>query len=531
MRGVATVASLAVMLAAGAAWGAGAATRDAGGGGFVLEIGHDTTRVMGPIAPDGTIDYGHALWEKMHAGVTAENNGYSVLMGMAAKFKEVPEKLGDSEDGIHDPWDETMAHPWKAKEYPGIAAWLKENAFVLDAARGLVDTEKGRKLTRWCPPEPAKGAVFQAWPWGARLMEVDEALQARAMGRLGEGDQAGALEDAETMVRIGELVGSEPQFVAISEQQRMQAYACRVAVAGARLGTAAQKRQWLAFVKGMSEVGMNPEELDVEARFGQLAEVMTIVRGDVAKGLGELTLLNLTSLFVPGAGGGGQLKAGDLDQVDWNEVMRKINAQADEEVRIAKEPGVKAYRDAKALADRVDKADVPGNVFDAVLGPSLESPEKGTVADHKKSLEDQVNAFVKRRAGESVAAFSDRIAAWVTRAGGESFHVFPVDALNAEAIQRASAVAIGLEIYKAEHGAYPATLGALVPGILKEVPADPWSAGGAPLGYAQEKGEYAVYSVGSSGKDRPRGEGVLRARQAVYSDKWGEKAAPATTRP
>jgi hypothetical protein len=258
---------------------------------------------------------------------------------------------------------------------------------------------------------------------------------------------------------------------------------------------------------------------------------MTIVRGDVAKGLGELTLLNLTSLFVPGAGGGGQLKAGDLDQVDWNEVMRKINAQADEEVRIAKEPGVKAYRDAKALADRVDKADVPGNVFDAVLGPSLESPEKGTVADHKKSLEDQVNAFVKRRAGESVAAFSDRIAAWVTRAGGESFHVFPVDALNAEAIQRASAVAIGLEIYKAEHGAYPATLGALVPGILKEVPADPWSAGGAPLGYAQEKGEYAVYSVGSSGKDRPRGEGVLRARQAVYSDKWGEKAAPATTRP
>ncbi|HEY9840843.1 MAG TPA: hypothetical protein V6D23_10335, partial [Candidatus Obscuribacterales bacterium] len=66
---------------------------------------------------------------------------------------------------------------------------------------------------------------------------------------------------------------------------------------------------------------------------------------------------------------------------------------------------------------------------------------------------------------------------------------------------RAAYLYLALETYHAEHGQYPQALAQLVPGVIPEVPADPWS--GRPFGYKRlATGDYLFYSVGPSGRDQ-----------------------------
>ena len=60
--------------------------------------------------------------------------------------------------------------------------------------------------------------------------------------------------------------------------------------------------------------------------------------------------------------------------------------------------------------------------------------------------------------------------------------------------------ALALRAYKLEHGAYPASLAALVPQYLKAVPADPFALSGS-LRYKRQGAVFLLYSVGPDGKD------------------------------
>ena len=65
-------------------------------------------------------------------------------------------------------------------------------------------------------------------------------------------------------------------------------------------------------------------------------------------------------------------------------------------------------------------------------------------------------------------------------------------------------VGAALERYHTEHGSYPATLEALVPGQLSSLPSDPWGSPGATLLYRaadDELGPVVLYSVGPDGLD------------------------------
>lgn len=60
--------------------------------------------------------------------------------------------------------------------------------------------------------------------------------------------------------------------------------------------------------------------------------------------------------------------------------------------------------------------------------------------------------------------------------------------------------AFALRAYRLDHGAYPAALASLVPGYLKEVPADPFALSGS-LHYKRVGTKYLLYSIGPDGKD------------------------------
>jgi hypothetical protein len=64
---------------------------------------------------------------------------------------------------------------------------------------------------------------------------------------------------------------------------------------------------------------------------------------------------------------------------------------------------------------------------------------------------------------------------------------------------RCTAVALALERYRGQNGAWPPALEKLTPGLLKAVPADPFD--GQPLRYRRTTDGVVVYSVGPDGQD------------------------------
>ena len=68
-----------------------------------------------------------------------------------------------------------------------------------------------------------------------------------------------------------------------------------------------------------------------------------------------------------------------------------------------------------------------------------------------------------------------------------------------EALALAARTGLACKIYKNQNGRYPEDLAALVPGILPEVPVDPFT--GKPLVYRLEGEGFIIYSLGSNEKD------------------------------
>jgi hypothetical protein len=68
-----------------------------------------------------------------------------------------------------------------------------------------------------------------------------------------------------------------------------------------------------------------------------------------------------------------------------------------------------------------------------------------------------------------------------------------------EAIMLTSRAGLACRLHKSRTGRYPESLEELVPGILAEVPVDPFT--GKPLVYRREGEGFIVYSLGSNQKD------------------------------
>lgn len=70
---------------------------------------------------------------------------------------------------------------------------------------------------------------------------------------------------------------------------------------------------------------------------------------------------------------------------------------------------------------------------------------------------------------------------------------------HAEQVRDATLVAIALELFRRRAGEYPASLDALVPALLPEVPRDQFT--GGPIGYLLRDGQPLIYSFGADRKD------------------------------
>jgi hypothetical protein len=89
--------------------------------------------------------------------------------------------------------------------------------------------------------------------------------------------------------------------------------------------------------------------------------------------------------------------------------------------------------------------------------------------------------------------------AFLSKAMMANFEAAFLKEAQLEATLLAAQTGLACKLFKTRTGAYPASLEALVPGILKEVPVDPFT--GKPFVYRREGDGFIVYSLGSNEKD------------------------------
>ncbi len=96
-------------------------------------------------------------------------------------------------------------------------------------------------------------------------------------------------------------------------------------------------------------------------------------------------------------------------------------------------------------------------------------------------------------------------------------------------------IQLALRAYKLEHGKYPQTLQALLPGYVSALPADPFALSGT-FQYHQKPGGYVLYSIGPDGKDDegkpgdpsgPTPSASVRANRIMDADSKGDIVAGA----
>jgi len=194
---------------------------------------------------------------------------------------------------------------------------------------------------------------------------------------------------------------------------------------------------------------------------------------------------------------------GDLDQVDWNVILRHINDVDDQAVAIMREQEtLKRLSRIREFSAARKAEETPGDFDSEVLIPSIMEPGTSTIeqkqARHREAFQQRIAAFLRRKPAETVPAYSLRIAGMFTHVS-YGIEWWVRDAAKAEAESEVYTTAMALELFKKKTGNYPGDLAELVPKTLARAPVDPFSAG--PLIYRPTETGYILYSVGPNGKD------------------------------
>jgi hypothetical protein len=464
------------------------------------------TRVTGPFDTKGRIDYEAALNARLGKGVTAETNAnvllfqvfgpapeggdgmpdeYFKLLGMPrppadgdyfvdlGRYGRKQLSLGDDQmSALYDQMDQARARPWKAADYPSVAAWLKLNekhlATVLEATgrphyfnpivtRRDKDGERGQLI----------GALL---PSVQKCRELASILTARAMLRVGEGKTDEAWADVLACHRLARLVSRGGTLIEglVGVAINQIAHNTGLAWLEAAKPTADQARARLKDLQTLPPFKAAAELIDT----GERCMGMDALQGMRRGGAG------LVDGFEANQPTPEERKA--LEMIDWAEMEKSCNEHYDRMVaalrladRAAREKAFDKLDAEYAAARKLTNDDGPFNF--AALAKLFGGPK----ADPKE---------ISRKIAETLMGL---LAPAVRKVNG-AFE-------RAEQVGRNQELAFALAAYRADQGKYPARLADLAPRYLPAIPGDLFA--GKPLAYRVEGKGYLLYSVGQDGKD------------------------------
>ena len=465
---------------------------------YDLTVSYETTRLLGPLNEDGTVNYVAALNEMYGQGVTPENNAavlliqafgpeellqatrervlellgmdplpetgdYFVSLYEYADSKAPPDDGGQLFDTLDNNRDKAMAASWSTSDYPQLADWLKSIAGPLDIVTAA--SKRPRYYVPLVSPSQPPRVFDVGIPHLTVYREAARSLLARAMLRAGEGKCGQAISDLLVIHRLARLICQGHTLIEGLIGLSMEAMACGgvTALAGSGKLSAEQAKALLGELNALGPMPGFIEAIDRRERYGWLDAVAVMARWQWSGRKGEFSLL----------GGVEQDEALAKTNVDWNELCRELNRWCDRVVATMRTEPYSARTNAIGqYSDELAK-------LNAKLRPQSRS----------RWLED---LFGERK--QSIRSVDDVVAAFMVDLARTQVHH------DRTATRfRLAKVAVALAAFMAKTGAYPEELDELVGEYFKKLPEDLFAEG--PLKYRRTKKGYLLYSIGENGVD------------------------------
>ncbi len=475
-----------------------------------LRVSRETTFITEPLAADGLPDYA-AAWVAMSgpAPPPEENLAVAVLKrcrGDALDPSYAPVvcgALGIStdlvEDRLVDPTSDasTMVsreafkaaceQPWTAKDIPELDDWLRKNEPMIDRF-----VEASRLPGYWLPSSSMWGfrdrlPVFSGIE--PELRRGSEILKCRSLWHVGHGRYAEAWRDLHAIARLSRLIAAAERrpldFRTFSTALGMQDYVDHV-MTHALLAKPGISRDLLAtMARDLDSLGPLPAASTVvlAERLGIMGYVVPLVlrsprgRGDRAKLYDGIDVGTGSSIF-------------GWSSIDWNHVLKRLNAAYDEVDAIFLSPG---YR------ERQEKFEHFHDALRREHDAWKQGSRRAMALLNRGYRSDLVANAIERH----VMIDFGSVLAMLTRS-------------RAQVVLARTAVA--LAEWKLDHEpdgpCYPDRLEALVPRYLPAVPLDPFA--DAPLIYERRGDGYLLASVGQNGVY----DGGLDMRGWIAGGEW-----------
>ena len=449
------------------------------------------------------VDYEKELNDKLSKGITSENNSNALLWkvfgpkpeggNMPPEFfkrlgiDEPPEQgdyfiglhkfmkdhlqLDQEEfDGVYKQQGWASSRPWAAKDYPFIAAWLKQNEKPLNLVHEAVKREHyyNPLVSRKTETDPGS-LIAVLLPSVQKCRELASALTARAMLRLQEGKPDDAWADLQACHRLSRHLSHGGTLI-----EMLVAIAIEAIVSNSELAylenanlTSKQMLEKLKDLQSLPPRSSVARKIDVGERHMYLDSLKLLRRG----GVGMLDGL-------PGGDSGLKLTPEEekaLRDFDWTPAEENGNKWYDRMVAALKKPN-RAERNRELDAIEADLK-------------KLKEASTAEIEGLRKKVNDKDagKAVVKIISDVLIGLLAPAIRK-VQEAGD-----------RADQIQANLHVAFALAAYHRDNGNYPAKLDDLAPKYLATVPGDVFSGKG--LIYKPEAKGYLFYSVGANGMD------------------------------
>lgn len=469
-----------------------------------ITVSKETTWATEPLDAEGRVDYAGFLNQHFSRGVSPETNAvvelyhvwgprpdgsqqpdeFFTLLGMQpppeeavylidyhrwlGQHPEVEFPADQRDKLIREGQDLCGRRPWKATEYPQVAAWLKHMDAPLN--RAVLATERPQYysplIVRKNAAGKSEGLIGVLLPGVQASRGVARALCARAMLKLGEGQTLDAWKDLMACHRLGRLIGRGPTLIESLVGVAIEAMSIEAELRV--LGESKQAPKLVAGFRRMLQTLPPRSPMSEKINYAERCmfhDSMTLVAtGQIA--LGALVGNGDDSTF-------SKILTGTAMQfVDWNVVLKKGNQHYDKLHEAFQVPSGPARTAAIAQRDQElreinERSRNPANSALALVGG-------------KQFLTDfaaDVAIGLLFPGITSVVKAEDRI----------------------EQRWRTLDVALALSAYHQDQQSYPESLDQLLPKYLPAAPTDIFR--DKPLLYERTADGYRCYSLGPNQTD------------------------------
>lgn len=472
----------------------------------VFKISRETTHVLGPLAPDGFIDYAAAINARYGRGVAPTDNLTVDLWQIfgpmpphynddSAFFKALgidpPPESGDyyidliryldevaqGDDEVrkrtYAQYDAAMVVSWSAEEFPLIADWLKRNEPHLD--RLVATTKKPHNYRPVATDSNERGnrdfvvgSTARSFE-SAMCREASKALLCRGFMHLKQGNLEAARNDSLALRRLARLISRVPTLVDFLIATSIEHFAeelDRGILIERQPDAIVCRKHYLELTK-LPPLTSPAECLDSVERWVLLDSARLLKQGDT-----KLVNIYFDADDAPPT----SIGLARLARTDFHRTLRELNRWTDRLIAACRTTDLKARRAEFA------KLQLEYETFKIALDA------RGMPGENPVDLlnDDELGSLLR-----------GLLEAWPIESALKNFD---------QTQQRFDIKKLGFALgsYRAIHGRYPETLDQLQPDfvkpdLFKTLSLDRFS--GLPLRYGRLDKGYYLYSVGPNGRD------------------------------